>query len=1159
MRRAEARLAVVVWALFAMSCSDRKQDSANHSAATLADPASFDLSAVMTRVHYAFRAEDGGFSGGHSSYRVQVSADGSAVVTPHSPAGEAAPGARATHGLYASSLSASRTSNAAKGRAGAPARIQTVAIARAGATLQGGSGVASLANDGVVVITRGDVMERLENTDEGVEQSWTFLAPPAGSGDMTVRVKLTGLVPAGATELGLHFSDPMTGLGLRYGKASWIDGLGQVAELSARLDGNEIVITVPEELVQNSAFPAVLDPVIGPEIGMDVPVSTRAWSSREDPAVAFDGTNYLVAWSDHRYAGSTLIYGARVARDGTVVDPSGIPISAVTDVSAGPAIAFDGTNYVVVWGGAGVRATRVSTGGAVLDPSGIVISSAGSAPAVAFDGTNHLVVWADAGIKGARLSTAGALVDGQIAISSGDASNPAIAFDGTSYLVVWSDGRRPGEPLSYRDIYGARVDKSGTVLDPAGVAISAAASSGQPLRDPAVAFDGGNFAVVWSIGYDAGIHGARVARDSTVLDRTGIAISSSGGSSPAVAFDGTSYLVAWAGGGIRGSRMRPDGTVLDPASIAISTAASSTPALASGGASSLVVWKNDGSSSSDIVGARVGKDGAVVDPGGQLISRSANAQFSHAVAFDGTNYLVVWQDFRGTYYDIYAVMVAGDGTVLDPSGIAISTAANDKFSPVVAFGGSNYLVAWNDQRTDAGDIYGARVGTDGTVLDPAGIAISAAPGVQTSPYVAFDGANYLALWDDGRGSPGTYGARIASDGAVLDPNGIAISERRSVSGLAFDGTNYLALWAGGGVYGARIGKDGTVLDPAGKTIATGGGYPAALAFDGTNFLVVWPEFRSGTSYDVYGARVGKDGAVLDGAGIPISAAAGNQLAPAVAFDGVNYLVAWQDDRSGAGIQLYGRGISQAGAVVEAADVSLVGETTLNNIGPAIAASGDGSLLLVYDRFDPSVPYGSYRVRGRIIKTGTGARLTLTRTGDGSGRVTSSPAGIDCGAACSAAFDPSTVVALTAVVDPGSQFGGWSGDCSGSGTTCTVTMDAAKSVTAQFAKDQLGEAPVLKRVSPRAGPAAGGAGVMLSGANFQASAAVLFGGIAARSVTISGSTIIALTPAHQAGAVDVTVTNPDGQSAILAGAYAYLPAHRLAGATPADGAASEGTP
>ncbi len=1050
MRRAEMRLAVVVWALSALSCSDRKQDGAAHPKATPADSASFDLSAVMTRVHYAFRAENGGFSGGHSSYRVQVGVDGSATVTPFSLTEEAAPDARATSGLYPSSLSASRTSNAAKGRVGAPAHIQTVEIARAGATQQGSTGAASLANDGTVVITRGEVVERLENSDGGVEQSWTFLAPPAGSGDMTVRVKLTGLVPAGATELGLHFADPVTGLGLRYGRASWIDGLGQVAELSARLDGDEIVITVPEDLVQSSVFPAVLDPVIGPELGMDVPVSARAWNSREDPAIAFDGTNYLVAWLDHRYAGSTFIYGARVAGDGTVADPSGIPISAATDAAAGPAIAFDGTSYLVVWGGAGVRGARVSTGGTVLDPSGIVISGAGSDPAVAFDGTNYLVVWADAGVKGARLSTAGALVDGQdLAISSGDASRPAVAFDGTSHLVVWSDGRRPGDPRSFRDIYGARVDENGTVLDPTGVAISAAADPEQPLRDPAVAFDGSNYVVVWSVGNDAGVHAARVARDSTVLDRTGIAISSSGGSSPAVAFDGTSYLVAWAGAGIRGARMQTDGTVLDPASIAISTAASSTPALASGGASYLVVWKNAGSSSSDIVGARVGNDGAVLDPDGQLVSRSANAQFSHAVAFDGTNYLVVWQDFRGTYYDIYAVMVAGDGTVLDPSGIAISTAANDKFNPVVAFGGSDYLVVWNDQRNDAGDVYGARVGRNGAVLDPAGIAISTAPGIQTSPYVASDGADYLVLWDDGGDSPGTYGARIASGGAVLDANGIVISPRRFVSGIAFDGTNYLALWAGGGVYGARLGKDGAVLDPADMTIATGGGYPAALAFDGTNFLVVWPDFRSGTSYDVYGARVGKDGAVLDDGGMPISTAAGNQLAPAVAFDGVNYFVAWQDDRSGAGIQLYGREISPAGAVVDPEDVSLVGETTLNNIGPAIAASGDGTLLLVYDRFDPSAPYGSYRVRGRII--GTGTRLTVARTGGGSGRVTSSPAGVDCGATCAAAFDPSTVVALTAVADPGSQFSGWSGDCCGSGTTCKVTMDVARSVTARFAK------------------------------------------------------------------------------------------------------------
>ncbi len=74
---------------------------------------------------------------------------------------------------------------------------------------------------------------------------------------------------------------------------------------------------------------------------------------------------------------------------------------------------------------------------------------------------------------------------------------------------------------------------------------------------------------------------------------------------------------------------------------------------------------------------------------------------------------------------------------------------------------------------------------------------------------------------------------------------------------------------------------------------------------------------------------------------------------------------------------------------------------------------------------------------------------MTLAGDGSGSVSSSPAGIDCGTDCSEAYDDGTLVTLTAVADTGSDFSGWSGEgCSGTGT-CQVTMDAARSVTATF--------------------------------------------------------------------------------------------------------------
>jgi IPT/TIG domain/Putative Ig domain len=82
-------------------------------------------------------------------------------------------------------------------------------------------------------------------------------------------------------------------------------------------------------------------------------------------------------------------------------------------------------------------------------------------------------------------------------------------------------------------------------------------------------------------------------------------------------------------------------------------------------------------------------------------------------------------------------------------------------------------------------------------------------------------------------------------------------------------------------------------------------------------------------------------------------------------------------------------------------------------------------------------------------------------------------------------------------------------------------------------------PTVASVSPNSGPATGGTSVFITGANFLAGALVFFGGAPATTVTVSSATQIqALTPASTAGAVDVTVENPDGQSRTLASGFTY---------------------
>jgi predicted nucleic-acid-binding Zn-ribbon protein len=630
---------------------------------------------------------------------------------------------------------------------------------------------------------------------------------------------------------------------------------------------------------------------------------SNAMYNEESPDVAFDGTNYLVVWTDRRNS-SLDIYGARISQDGTVLDTAGIPLITYEHSQFNPAITFDGTNYLLVWqdNRSGsyyeIYGARISQTGAVLDPNGFTISPTTynqEYPAIAFDGTNYLVIWQDgrsgssSDIYGARITQNGTVLDSErIAISTAtnDQQYPAINFGGTNYLVVWQDCS------SYvYDIYGTRVSEAGIVLDPDGIAISTA--TGDQLS-PAIAFDNTNYLVVWqeNRSYYPDVYAARISQLGVVLDSNGFAISNDSNSQefPTLAFDGNTYLVVWqdnrsiSSNDIYGARVSQTGTILDPNGLVISTVANTqeTPALAFDGTNYLVVWTDErnGIYEYDIYGARITQTGDLLDSFGFAISTAVLDQESPAVAFDGTNYLVVWTDERnGIYSDIYGARVSQNGTVLDTNGFAISTDIYGQYFPTIAFDGTNYLVVWHDERNGvhAYDIYGARVSQAGNVLDPNGIAISTALNRQGFPAIAFDGINYLIVWRDernGANNSDIYGTRVSQTGIVIDTNGIAISGAEYSQwnpSVAFDGTNYLVVWEDyrwGGyvpdIYGAFVSQTGSVLDPYGIVIWNTVFYQESpvIVFDGTNYLVVWEDNFTDSS-DLYGAKINIYGVLVD--------------------------------------------------------------------------------------------------------------------------------------------------------------------------------------------------------------------------------------------------------------------------------------------------------
>lgn len=337
------------------------------------------------------------------------------------------------------------------------------------------------------------------------------------------------------------------------------------------------------------------------------------------------------------------------------------------------------------------------------------------------------------------------------------------------------------------------------------------------------------------------------------------------------------------------------------------------------------------------------------DNAGNVFSQSGSS-----AAFDGKNYMVVFADDRDSYKNIYGARINPEGTVLDPHSFIIGSGiCGDKGFTDVAFGSETFLVVWQDSRyyKDLRDgIYGTLVNREGVASDTAGFLINNHATDQQFPKVCYGNSLYLVVWQEVMSDTASaiYGARMSADGTVLDSDGILISygQNASAPAIAFDGNNFLVVWISDStVYGARVGQDGVLHDqsPVAISSALGAGcaHPA-VAFDGAAYLVAWQDAHNGNA-DVYAARLSTTGAVLDQLNIPVSTHASNQRNPSVIFDGVDFLVVWEDDRNAAS-DLYGARVSIDGQVYPELNlVTNAGES----YGPGLAHGAGNQVLLHY--------------------------------------------------------------------------------------------------------------------------------------------------------------------------------------------------------------------
>lgn len=322
--------------------------------------------------------------------------------------------------------------------------------------------------------------------------------------------------------------------------------------------------------------------------------------------------------------------------------------------------------------------------------------------------------------------------------------NPAVAYNSQrqEYLAVWYNDR-PGND----DVRAQRISKNGALV---GGSFYISAGVGAERHHPDVAYNSQDdeYLVVWEscgTGYDCGIHARLVSGVGQVLAVTDTVIATGtlgteNDLNPAVSYASTSnkYLVVWEqetqttySRDIRGRVVSASGTS-EGSSFIISWDAAggyprSQPDLAYNRSRNeyLVVWQQWASSEYDVYGRRVTGNGYLLNPESIPIINSMGDETAPSVAAiptipDAGEYLVAWEQDLGGDKDIRTRHVAGDGTT--GTIVTVASTLMDESNPAVTGNESNgqYLVAWTRVVTTTPSavmhIYGQAVSIGGGLL-----------------------------------------------------------------------------------------------------------------------------------------------------------------------------------------------------------------------------------------------------------------------------------------------------------------------------------------------------------------------------------------------------------------------------------------------------------
>jgi hypothetical protein len=605
-------------------------------------------------------------------------------------------------------------------------------------------------------------------------------------------------------------------------------GLSSSGVESVALDGDQVLASMNDGKV---ALAGTDCSGIAATVSLPATAGTTRWPA----GATFDGTQYWVAYSETVSGAADRFFLQAVSASGT---PSGSPITVAT----APWVRTAASSYYLpavqgsVAVGGGKTAVSYSVYQELFGPTSLhyaELSATGVLgndmslgfgfinPKIGFAGDGFaLVSRARAGGILKRLNDGSTLSGYELTMRAGVSS---FASDGSNLLVATAG--RDNIDSSYAGLVGPDLHLL------AGPTVLQHMSEGHGA--PAFARGAQTSLAVWKPTYGR-FSGSRLSADGTVLDPEPLEIHPQDPSyweklsPPAVASNGTDFLVAWShtyGGPIYAELVSGAGDV-GRSFVVTRTPTSSgtqpwvdTPIVASNGSDYLIVWGYADRTFEDpnatahftIEAARIKSTGQVLDNPPlvlQTFSSTNPSSILHrfdgalGVGYDGTQYVVVSNiglsdDYAGSGgplaetpdAPIVVQRVSGTGEIGNPIETPWRASVLARNPPVISWGDGQGLVAF----AHGTKLLAGRVNSALQPLDDPPILVTDQRtfGNDTHSSAAWDGTSYWLSWKDGRRGvvehDDIYVARVSSDGVLLDPSGIALSQGNGGNELGVSG------------------------------------------------------------------------------------------------------------------------------------------------------------------------------------------------------------------------------------------------------------------------------------------------------------------------------------------------------------------------------------